>query len=301
LQNHMTPCRLIDQLLTVHMLAAPVVAKVNGYSVNTTKFKSRDHTSLNMAVLQPENLKKGEKLPIFIEFHGGGHHIFNEYALWTSEFVIVNKRYIVFSPEYRMAPEFRFPTAPEDCYDALKWVVANAEQYGGDVTKISVGGSSAGGNLAAAITIMARDRNFTHSISANILHVPLLDFFLESESYSLFMDTPFWDTKYAIAARRSYIPSAKDWSDPRASPVRAESHKNLPPTMILTCKYDPLRDDGIMYKEKLEKSKVKVGLIENECYHATEVLSYVMFGQDKKLMEDTRMKVQKFLQEFSKK
>lgn len=220
------------------------------YTFKKIKYEVSDGNSLKMMIGTP-NIASDELLPVFLEFHSGAHVLNTEENLNCAFYVIHNQtqKYVVFSPEYRRAPEFQFPTAVDDAYDALLWVHKNAKTYGGDSSKIIIGGTSSGGNLAAAITMLVRDRKQPEiRIFAQILHIPKLDFFMETKSYFSVSDSPLWTLQMGLAARHMYIPSVKDWSDARASPIRAESHENLPPTFIVTCSNDALRDEAFIFK-----------------------------------------------------
>ena len=153
------------------------------------------------------------------------------------------------SVDYRHAPESRFPAAPEDAYAAVRWVAENAASLGGIPGRLAVAGYSAGGNLAAGVCQMARDMGGP-AISGQLLVTPVTDCDFDRESYisnaeNYFLTRPlmqwFWD-HYADPADRM---------DPRASPLRAENLGCLPPAMVVTCEFDPLRDEGVAYAEAL--------------------------------------------------
>jgi acetyl esterase len=159
--------------------------------------------------------------------------------------------------DYRLAPEHIFPAAPEDCYAALCWATANKGLLGGLPGPVSVGGDSAGGNLAAAVALMARDRNGP-AIAMQLLIYPVIDATMESESYrdnadgyllSRTMMAWFWDL---------YCPDVDLRADPLASPITAEDLSTLPPALVMTAEFDPLRDEGEAYAQRLKAAGVEV-------------------------------------------
>ncbi|MEM9405023.1 MAG: alpha/beta hydrolase fold domain-containing protein [Acidobacteriota bacterium] len=163
---------------------------------------------------------------------------------------------LVVSANYRHAPEHRFPAAPDDAWAALQWVAANAESLGGDAGQLSVAGWSAGGNLAAGVCQRARDEGGPE-IQGQLLITPVTDCDMTRASYTEnaegYVLTAglmrwFWD-HYADEDQRS---------DPKASPLRAESLAGLPPAAIFTCEFDPLRDEGDAYAAALANAGVPV-------------------------------------------
>jgi acetyl esterase len=160
------------------------------------------------------------------------------------------------SVDYRLAPEHPFPTAPDDSYDALLWIAENLA--GG--SPLVVAGDSAGGNLAAVVALRARDEDGP-PIALQVLIYPVVDHDMTTDSYEqyaeeqLFLNrlgmTWFWD---------HYLPVVAERSHPHASPLRAADHSGLPPAYVLVVEYDPLRDEGLAYAEKLEAAGVPVTL-----------------------------------------
>jgi acetyl esterase len=160
----------------------------------------------------------------------------------------------VVSIDYRLAPEHPFPAAVDDAYAALVWV--DGAVAGG--RPIVVAGDSAGGNLSAVVSLRARDEHGP-AIALQVLVYPVTDHDYTTGSYERYADAGlllgkqemvwFWD---------HYAPSEEDWSSPYASPLRAEDHSGLPPAYILIAEYDPLRDEGLAYAEKLRAAGVPV-------------------------------------------
>ena len=163
---------------------------------------------------------------------------------------------IVVSVDYRLAPEHRYPAAAEDVYAVTQWVAAHAAELGGDPTRLLVGGDSAGGNLAAATTLMTRDRGGAPLIGQALLY-PVLAADFGTESYCTFA-TGYYNT---AAAMRwywdQYAPSAADRESPYATPLHAEL-EGLPPAVIAVAGHDPLRDEALAYSAALRNAGVPV-------------------------------------------
>ncbi|MEK7215994.1 MAG: alpha/beta hydrolase [Chloroflexota bacterium] len=199
-------------------------------------------------------------LPALVYFHGGGFVVGD---LDTSDFVcrLLNEwaRCVVVSVDYRMAPEHVFPAAVEDCYAATAWVAEHASELRVDPTRIAVGGDSAGGNLAAVVALMARDEG-TPQLVFQYLAYPVTDTNFETASYrdnaegyglGLARMRWFWD---------QYVPDAGQRNNPLAAPLRAESLAGLPPALVATAEFDPLRDEGEAYARRMAEAGVKVEL-----------------------------------------
>ncbi|MCP4753606.1 MAG: alpha/beta hydrolase [Proteobacteria bacterium] len=203
-------------------------------------------------------------LPIVLFFHGGG---WIKGDLDTCDnlvrYLAFSSGNIVVSVDYRLAPENPFPAGLEDSYSALEWVAANAGTFNGDPTKIAVAGDSAGGNLSAVLTLLARDRNGP-KISRQILLYPSTNLSnLDTESYRHFGKGFNLDKTEIEWLIGQYLTDEKDIINPLASPLLAANHGNLPPATIITAQMDPLRDEGKQYAEKLKKAGVEV---QYRCY-----------------------------------
>jgi len=196
--------------------------------------------------------------PVHVHFHGGGWVIGDlETHDRDCREICVGADCIVVAVDYRLAPEHIFPAAPEDCYAALCWATANLDSLCALPGAVSVGGDSAGGNLAAAVALMARDRSGP-AIAMQLLIYPVTDATMESGSYrdnangyllSRTMMSWFWD---------HYCPDLALRADPLASPITAEDLTGLPPALIMTAEFDPLRDEGEAYAERLIAADVEV-------------------------------------------
>ena len=198
------------------------------------------------------------RLPILVYLHGGGWmmgSIATHDALCRN--LCARSGMVVASVEYRLAPEHKFPAGLEDCYAAVQWLAEQAESLGLDRERLAVGGDSAGGNLAAAVTLLARQRGGP-AIGFQLLIYPVLDFDFDTPSYRenasgfhLTRDDMIWSW-------RQYLARELDGYTPLASPLRADDLSGLPPAMILTAEYDPLRDEGEAYADRLAQNGVPV-------------------------------------------
>src|SRR5439155_12753345 len=150
---------------------------------------------------------------------------------------------IVIAVDYRLAPEHPFPAAPEDCYAATQWVATHADQFQGDPARIAVGGDSAGGNLATVVALMARDRGVPKLVF-QLMICPATDFRLNSLSMEKYSEGYNVTKQQMIWIRNNYLPNIVDITHPLASPLLAPDLSILPPALIITAEYDPLRDDG---------------------------------------------------------
>ncbi|HKQ28405.1 MAG TPA: alpha/beta hydrolase [Burkholderiales bacterium] len=215
-----------------------------------------------------------ERLPALLFFHGGGWTIgdLDTHDVLCRQ-LAVGARCAVFSVDYRLAPEHPFPAAVDDCFAATRFVFENHQSLKVDPARIAVGGDSAGGNLAAVLALMARDRGGP-PLAYQLLIYPATDQRCEFPSHER-NGQGYLLTKEGIGFFRSgYLPNAKDRTDWRASPLLAASHAGLPPAFVITAGYDPLVDEGRAYAEKLAKARVDVTYRE----FSDMVHGFVLFG-----------------------
>ncbi|MFF1816285.1 alpha/beta hydrolase [Kribbella sp. NPDC058245] len=159
---------------------------------------------------------------------------------------------------YRLAPEHPFPAAVHDCHDATQWIAANAEKLQADPERLVVGGDSAGGNLAAATTLLARDKG--PALAGQLLIYPNTRYGADTVSMAT-GDDPYLFNKTSVSWYwNHYLTDPGDGLDPLASPLLASSHADLPPALVITAEYDPLRDEGEYYAEKLHAAGVPTTL-----------------------------------------
>jgi len=199
--------------------------------------------------------------PVLVYYHGGGFvicSIESHDALCRRIARLSNST--VVSVDYRLAPEHKFPAAVYDCYDATKWVAENAEELRIDPSKIFVGGDSAGGNLAAAVSIMARDSG-EDFIKHQILIYPVVNFVAPTPSLLEFGEG-LWilDQKIMSWFSEQYFSIEEDKFNPLASVIFADL-ENLPPALIITAEYDPLRDEGEVFGQMLRRAGVEASIV----------------------------------------
>jgi acetyl esterase len=194
--------------------------------------------------------------PVLVFFHGGGWVIGDLESHDTICRELAHRAAItVISVDYRLAPEHRFPAAVVDSVAATGWIADNAAELGVDAARLAVGGDSAGGNLAAAVALDARD-NSGPPIRLQVLIYPVTDFDIHTKSYQEMSDNPPVRRDTMIWFMDHYVPRHEDRTDWRAAPLRATDHTNLPPAFVLTAGYDPLCDEGQAYAAALDAARV---------------------------------------------
>lgn len=230
---------------------------------NRTVFKTEDRQipgpggSIPVRIYLPPGPRP---LPVLVYFHGGGWVIGSVdgydarcrlLADWAGCAIV--------SVDYRMAPEHPFPAAVDDAYAATCWAAEYAAQYGGDPGSVAVGGDSAGGNLAAVVSQLARDRHGPRLVFQCLIY-PVVDTDLDTGSYrenaagyNLTRDAMAWFIQ-------QYVPDPAQRTDPRVAPLRAADFGGLPPAFVITAEFDPLRDEGEAYVAALKHAGVPVQL-----------------------------------------
>ncbi|ETW98893.1 MAG: hypothetical protein ETSY1_17005 [Candidatus Entotheonella factor] len=208
----------------------------------------------------PVNAGAGS-LPVLVYFHGGGWVVgdLDSHDVVCRSLANASGCKIV-SVDYRLAPEHPWPAAPDDCLAAVQWVVAHAAELGVDAGRLAVGGDSAGGNLAAAVTLRARAANGPN-IAFQLLIYPAVDATMsldsiESNGYSYFLEKAGMEWFYD-----HYLSHPADAKNPDVSPLFADDLSGLPPAYVVTAEYDPLRDEGRAYADKLQAAGVPVEYI----------------------------------------
>jgi acetyl esterase len=196
--------------------------------------------------------------PVFVTIHGGGW-VFG--SLNTHDpfcrSIAEEAGVIVVSVDYRLAPEHKFPAGLNDCYAATLWVEKHIRQWGGDPSRLAIGGDSAGGNLTAAVTLLAKEKKFP-SFKAQVLIYPVIQPCFDTPSYQKFAEGYllsreemkwFWDL---------YLNRPEDAQNPLASPILAKDLSGLPPALIIQAEFDPLYEEGLAYGKKLQAAHVSV-------------------------------------------
>jgi acetyl esterase len=199
--------------------------------------------------------------PLFVYYHGGGWVIGSLEISDASCRMLANRTgRIVISVDYRLAPEYKFPVPIEDSYEALKWVSENAVKINGDVSNLVVGGDSAGGNLSAVVSIIAKEKNGP-AITAQVLIYPCTDLSCKTESYFEFQKGFGLDRDLMIWFANHYINHEEEKRNKYVSPLLVDDVSNLPPALVITAENDVLRDEGIAYATHLKKAGVHVETI----------------------------------------
>ncbi|MGK7928361.1 MAG: alpha/beta hydrolase [Spirulina sp.] len=213
-------------------------------------------SSLPVRIYTPESRQKS--LPILMFFHGGGWvlGILESFDRLCS-FLAKNAECLVISVGYRRAPEFKFPTAVEDAYAATIWASQHGLELGGDPERIAVGGDSAGGNLAAAIALMARDRG-RPDLKSQLLLYPVTNYAFNTPSYDQFNNGCGLTRAEMEWCWHHYLSHPEEGKNPYASPLQAETLANLPPARVVISEFDVLRSEAEAYCDRLEQYGVSV-------------------------------------------
>ena len=197
-------------------------------------------------------------LPVMVHFHGGGW-VYMDLGTHDGYCRSLANRTgcAVVAVEYRKAPEYPFPVPLDDCYAALRWVAAQASNLGLDASRIGVVGDSAGGNLAAAVSLMARDQGGP-ALRLQVLTYPAVDATMSAASISENAAAPLLGRPQMAWFWQHYNASQHNPRDPRLSPLFADDLSRLPPAFICSAEFDPLRDEGEAYAGKMKNAGVVV-------------------------------------------
>lgn len=225
-------------------------------SVVTMEIKSYQDGKIKIYIMSPEGI--ADESPCIVYYHGGGFvygAASNHYYL-CKEYALRANCKIVFV-DYRLAPKYQFPIPAEDCYAAYLWTVENSKQLQIVKNKIAVAGDSAGGNLTAAVSLMARDRGAPLPLFQMMIY-PVTDRRMLTESMRAFRDTPMWNGELSVGMWNAYIGNDAHDHIEYASPIEAASLSGLPDSYMETAEFDCLRDEGLEYGRKLEAEGVDV-------------------------------------------
>jgi len=230
---------------------APALARIDDISVpgRTGPIPARVYHSTD---------RGGPARPVVAYFHGGGwvqgdlethHGLCARLALRSGAIVV--------AVDYRLAPEHKFPAGVEDAFAAYRWLRAHAAELGADPARVAVAGDSAGGNLSAVVSQLAA-RAGVPVPTCEVLIYPAVDFGLDTESHRELADGHIIPRDRIAWYAEQYLPAGADRHDPRVSPLRATDLAGQPPSLIVTAGFDPLRDEGLAYAERLRSAGVDV-------------------------------------------
>jgi acetyl esterase/lipase len=222
---------------------------------------SQDGRSVKLYIMKPAQLSGTPGVLLFI--HGGVWIVgnFENHQRLLRDLVVGSGQIGVFV-EYTPLPEAKFPTQLDQCYAALQWVAQHAREFGGDGGRIAIAGNSVGGNMAAALALMSKDRGGPR-ISYQVLMIPATDASVDTGSYREYGTGRFLARAFMKYGWDLYAPDAKTRDNPYVSPLRAsrDQLKGLPPALVITAENDPLRDEGEAYARKLKDAGVTVAAV----------------------------------------
>jgi acetyl esterase len=235
----------------------PVEKRVKVYSVEERTIPTSE-VDIPVRIYTP---KEGDSYPLLMYFHGGAFFSGNvESHDEVVRPICMESGYKVISVDYRLAPEHPFPAALEDCYNATKWATEHKDELNWDGKNLAVAGDSAGGNLVAAVSLMARDKK-EFTITKQVLYYPSLDLDVSEFRYSSLVENGkgyFVESDQLAEYNSFYLLGNVDTDHPLVSPIREKNLKNLPAALVITAEYDPMRDEGELFAENLKKSGVHV-------------------------------------------
>jgi acetyl esterase len=224
----------------------------------TERTIDQDGRKVKLYIMKPDQM--GDNPGVLFFIHGGVWIVgnFQNHQRLLRDLVVGSRQIGVFV-EYTPLPQAKFPTQLEECYSALKWVAAHAGDLGADGTRIAIAGNSVGGNMAAALSLMAKDRKGP-KIGYQALLVPATDASVDTDSYHEYGIGRFLTRSFMKYGWDLYAPDAKTRENPYVSPLRAtvDELKGLPPALVITAENDPLRDEGEAYARKLKQAGVSV-------------------------------------------
>ena len=210
-------------------------------------------------IYRPDDARAAK--PAFIWFHGGGWVIGSlDGADFGCRMMANASGCVVISVDYRLAPEHKFPTAVDDCMGVTQWIAENGASLGVDGSRLAVGGDSAGGNLAAVVSQLARDAGGP-SLSFQALVYPVTNYDYGTDSYRENAAGYLLERASMEWFWGHYLRSEADGASAKASPLRHTNLTGLPPAIVITAEFDPLRDEGETYAERLRAAGVPVELM----------------------------------------
>jgi acetyl esterase len=203
-------------------------------------------------------LRRSNPSPAIVFFHGGAFVIGDlDFEHSRCLEMAAETRSVVIAADYRLAPEHPFPAGFDDCCAVYEWTIESAAELGIDSRRIAVAGASAGGALAAAVTLAARDRGLVRPAFQMLLY-PVTDDRMTSRSMMEFDDIQGWNRRNSKHMWRHYLGDGRTETSRYAAPARAEDLSALPPAYVMTAELDALRDEGIAYAQRLQDAGVSV-------------------------------------------
>lgn len=261
--------------------------------IRRLRMEGFDRAGVRALFFEPAGLP--ESAPCLVYFHGGAfliqaapyhYRLAREYAAGAGCKVLF--------VDYRLTTKCRFPIPAEDCFSAFEWALAHADSLGIDRSRIAVAGDSAGGNLAAAVCLMARDRK-TAPPCFQMLIYPVIDRRMQSPSMRAYRNTPMWNSRLSQKMWRLYLPKGRLESASYASPIEADSLANLPDAYIETAQFDCLRDEAAGYAAALSAAGSQVELRQTK----GTVHGFDMISASKLVQTCVRQRIHALCQAFS--
>ncbi len=200
-----------------------------------------------------------DPFPVLVHFHGGGWVVCSTATHDAPcQKLCHYAGCIVVSVDYRLSPEHRFPSANDDAFHTVQWIAANGSTIGADPKRIAVGGDSAGGNMAAVTALRCRDENGPE-LALQLLVYPVTDLSrMDTETYNTYGENYFLTKSTMAWFKQHYLNSPEEAESPYASPLLAPSLKHLPPALVITAEFDPLREEGENYARRLAEEGTPV-------------------------------------------
>lgn len=212
--------------------------------------------------------------PVIVYFHGGGFVIASSDVYDSSIRALVHgARAVVVSVDYHRAPEYKFPTQANEAYTAYKWVLDNASQVNGDAKRVAVAGESAGGNLAAVVSLMARDHGDALPVHQLLIY-PVVDDNMSNPSYKINANAKPLNRDMMQWFFNQYVTQKSDATSEYALPNKAKTLKGLPSATVITAEIDPLMSEGKAFAQRLEREGIPVA------YKHYDGVTHEFFGMD---------------------
>jgi len=244
-----------QQILTALQDQTPV--DMSGVTI-TERTITQDGRNVKLYIMAPQQVTGKPGVLLFI--HGGVWIVgnFQNHQRLLRDLVVGSGQVGVFV-EYTSLPQAKYPTQMDECYAALKWVAAHADEFGADGSRIAVAGNSVGGNMSAALALLAKDKGGP-KIALQVLFIPATDASVDTDSYHEFGTGRFLARAFMKYGWDLYAPDEKTRNSPYVSPLRASKEEltGLPPAVVITAENDPLRDEGEAYARKMKAAGVAV-------------------------------------------